>query len=124
MKRHIIALMIFFLTTLPGITQDKKPTQIKAVVSGSVIASLAGNAVYSSFGGPGVKITNGTWSVGLYMLPSLRFQEDKPRPLVTPVLGTGLLIGYKRLIFGLPLYYVAQQLKWKAGVGIGAKIGK
>jgi hypothetical protein len=58
------------------------------------------------------------------MLPSLRFVEDKPRPFVTPVLGAGLMIGYKSIIAGLPFYYSASQLKWKIAPGIGVKIGK
>jgi hypothetical protein len=104
--------------------QDKTPSKIKPDISGSFIVSFAGKAVYTSFGGPGIKMTTGKWSLGLHMMPSLRFWEDKPRPLITPVLGAGLLAGYKRLIIALPFYYVASEVKWKTGIGIGVKIGK
>jgi hypothetical protein len=120
----IITLLFFFIPALNAHTQDKMPSKIKPDISGSFLVSFAGNAAYASFGGPGIKITTGKWSLGLHMMPSLRFWEDKPRPLITPVLGAGLLAGYKRLIIALPFYYLASEVKWKTGIGIGVKIGK
>jgi hypothetical protein len=112
------------LLAAPFLAQEKKSSEVKAVVSGSVISAWEGNAMYFSLGGPGIKLSAGKWAVSPHQLPSLRLLKDKPCPFITPVLGTGLLVGYKRLIAGLPLYYVASQLKWKAGIGLRVKIGK
>jgi len=39
------------------------------------------------------------------MYPSLRFWDDSPRAFVTPALGFGAFIQYKKASFIAPIYY-------------------
>ena len=99
-------------------------TNAKAGFSGMLMAATDGRSVYVNLGGPGVKWSKEEWSAGVYMLPTLRLRDDKPRPLVTPTLGAGVIIGYCKLLFGIPVYYSAADLKWKVAFGLGVKLGK
>ena len=63
----------------------------------------------------------------LGMLPSLRIKEDHSsgtkNSMITPNLGAGFAVIYRKMVFQLPFYYNAktavQNGKWEMGVGLG-----
>ncbi len=112
------------LCCILSLSATAQKAEIKITVSGSLIAATDGKAFYTNYGGPGIKLVTGKSAFSINMLPGLKFINDNPRPFVTPILGTGILYYYKKLIVALPLYYIAAQLKWKPALGFGIKIGK
>ena len=100
---------------------DKK---FSTSLTGTVMVSTDGKSVFYNMGGPGVKLSGKKWSTSLCMIPSLRFFEDEPRPLVTPLLGLSLNVSYKRWIIGFPCYYLASRNIWILSAGAGVRLGK
>ncbi|MCS6833521.1 MAG: hypothetical protein NZ521_08085 [Flammeovirgaceae bacterium] len=91
---------------------------------GQIVLTTNGEFTFLNFGGPGVKIKKGVWTISLNMLPSLRFHKDAKAPLVTPSLGTGVQLYYKRLILCGSTYYVANRNYWIVTGGLGFKLSK
>jgi hypothetical protein len=92
--------------------------------SGMAIVATDGESAYFTMGGPGVKLARDGWHLGVYMLPSLRYKKDPLIPDVTTVLGTGLVMGRKRIVLSIPFYYLLATKKWEVAAGIGVKLGK
>jgi hypothetical protein len=118
-------IIVLFLLTFAAYEAMAQKPDTKISVTGSLIAGTDGKAWYFSMGGPGLKCSFSKKTfLSVNMLPSLRIIKDNVRPVVTPILGTGILFGYKRLIAVLPFYYIASLNKWKASVGLGIRFGK
>ena len=98
-------------------------------VEGIVVAGYFDHGAYLNFAGPGIKFSHRSVTLMAGMLPSLRFRKDESSPRqapVTPTLGFGPTIVYRKLALQFPLYYNAKTNaadgKWKVGVGIGIKL--
>lgn len=91
-------------------------------MNGQVMAATDFDAAYLNLGGPSLRYGNKQMAVSVAMLPSLRFREDKSKPYVTPLLGSGLLFQYKKLMVGLLFYYIAGENKWKPAAGAGIRL--
>jgi hypothetical protein len=116
------ALILFSIICLTGFSQSTK--KLSASMSGSVMLSTDGKSVFYNMGGPGIKLSAKKWSTSISMIPSLRFFEDEPRPLVTPLLGVALNFSYKRWVIGFPCYYLATKNVWIFTAGAGVRLGK
>lgn len=123
MSRILLLFAVFFLTNSYSLLAQNKEV-VSASITGSIMVSTDGESVYYNMGGPGIKFTKDKFSVMVNMLPTLRFFKDEPRPFVTPLLGVGIMIGYKRFIIGMPVYYLAAKSSWILSGGIGVKLGK
>lgn len=121
MKLYLLMACYFCLTTLQLSAQLTNP---KPSLSGIVALATDGRAAYLTFGGPGVKWKTNNIEIGAYMLPSLRIQRDAPRPFITPSLGGGILLRHKRLVAGIPVYYVAAKQRWFIAGALGIAFGK
>ena len=86
--------------------------------------STDGESAFFTMGGPGIKLSREGWHLGVYMLPSLRYKKDATAPDITPILGTGLVMGYKRIVLSIPFYYLSATKEWSVAAGIGVKLGK
>lgn len=103
-------------------TKNTSPDKTKVTISGNFIVATDFKSVYTSYGGPSVKFSfsKNTYAC-ISMFPSLRWKSDSIKPDVLPILGTGILIGYKRLILAIPVYYITNENKWKVAGGAGIK---
>jgi hypothetical protein len=118
MKKYL--LLYLLLTSLYTYSQEVKT--ISFGIEGQVAASTNGEGVFVNFGGPGIKLKTRYFNISFNMMPSIRFQEDITKPLVTPILGTGPQIYFlknKRLLFTFPAYYYITSQKWIFTAGIG-----
>jgi hypothetical protein len=120
--KHLMIIIISLIICNESIAQ--KTSNVSASITGSAMITTDGVSVFYNMGGPGIKITKDKWMVGISMLPSLRYFKDDPRPIITPILGGGVSIGYKRLMIGFPLYYIAAKAQWIVSAGLGVKLGK
>jgi hypothetical protein len=120
--KHLMIITILLIICSESIAQ--KRSNVSASITGSAMVSTDGTSVFYNMGGPGIKITKDKWMAGISMLPSLRYFKDDPRPIITPILGGGVSIGYKRLMIGFPLYYIAAKAQWIVSAGLGVKLGK
>ena len=121
MKLFLLMACCLCLVTLQLSGQSTNP---KASFSGIVALATDGRAAYLTFGGPGLKWKIKKIEIGAYMLPSLRMQRDAPRPFITPALGGGILLRHKRLVAGIPVYYVAAQQRWFVAGALGIAFGR
>lgn len=98
---------------------------------GMIVAGYVNDGGFVNFGGPSVRFIKKPFSIGLGMLPSLRFKEDKvaegakKNSTVMPTAGVGICLAYKHLVVQIPFYYnnktAASDGAWKTGIGIGYK---
>jgi hypothetical protein len=89
---------------------------------GQIALVTNGKGCFVNFGGPGIKFKSNLLDVKLGMMPSLRFQKESPKPIVTPLLGFGpqfYLTKSKKLFLSFPIYYYASTYKWEFTGGIG-----
>lgn len=111
-------------------TRTKSPasTGIQTHAHYEGIISLATDGQYGFFclGGPSVGLTQGHWRVAIHLYPSLRLgrPEGSPSPGITPTLGTGIYVAYKRAIFLVPFHYISEERRWTVAVGLGWKVTK
>jgi len=117
-------LFLLLLVCLFSFNVKSQTTKGSLAVSGMAIVSTDGESAFFTMGGPGIKLARDGWHLGVYMLPSLRFKKDPLTPDVTPILGTGLVMGRKRIVLSIPFYYYSATREWQAGAGIGVKLGK
>jgi len=116
-----ILLSLFICTVISFMSKGQ--SSVKTTLSGMALLSTSGESAYLTMGGPGIKATHGAWQAGIYMLLSLRFKQDATAPDITPVLGPGIIIGYKRILIGVPIYYLAAAKKWVTAFGLGVRLG-
>ncbi|MDA1182274.1 MAG: hypothetical protein O3B82_01635 [Bacteroidetes bacterium] len=111
------------------------PKKIKASMKsgGSISASYhAGSeSAFLNFGGPGLRLDYGKFGISYHMFPSLRYFHgditDQTNPYrvkteITPMLGTGLQLHYKKLAIVLPMYYFPINNVWIVSAGLGYKL--
>jgi hypothetical protein len=120
-KIRLSIILLLAVIQISAVAQKK--SIVSASITGSVMLTTDGSSLFYNMGGPGVKFTKNNWMLGINMLPSLRFFKDDPRPFITPMLGAGILIGYKRLMVGVPLYYLSAKSEWIISAGVGVKLG-
>jgi hypothetical protein len=111
--------------------QNNPAKTTTSVWDGMIVAGYVNDGGYVNFGGPSVRFTKKPFSIGLGMLPSLRFKKDKvaegakKNSTVTPTAGIGICLVYKHLVVQVPFYYNAKSAAsdgaWKTGIGIGYK---
>ncbi|MCJ7935258.1 MAG: hypothetical protein MUW56_16945 [Chryseobacterium sp.] len=125
MKNFIYAAGIF----ISGLCfSQEAPSKIKAsFFDGTAVAGYVDHGAFINFTGPNISLTHQNVKLILGMLPSLRIKEDRSpgtkNSLMTPNLGAGLTVVYKKIAFQVPAYYNSktsdQNGHWKAGIGIG-----
>ena len=133
LKNALIALLMLFLhknafaqeKTAPVLEDKPKPT---FGFDGQIAITTNGKSFFMNMGGPGIKFTRKPFAVSFNMFPSLMIAENAPKPLITPTLGAGFQIFYKRLILSMPLYYVVEKgnptQQWVFSAGLGFKLSK
>ncbi|NML71153.1 hypothetical protein HHL23_15290 [Chryseobacterium sp. RP-3-3] len=98
-----------------------------AFFNGIVAAGYVDHGAFINFTGPNVSFTDKGLKLIAGMLPSLRIKEDhspgtKNSP-ITPNLGAGLTVVYKKIALQIPVYYntktSSQNGTWKVGIGLG-----
>ncbi|MFO0415188.1 MAG: hypothetical protein ACK50E_06005 [Bacteroidota bacterium] len=117
-------LFLLFMVCLFSFNVKSQTAKASLTASGMAIVATDGESAYFTMGGPGVKLARDGWHLGVYMLPSLRYKKDPLIPDVTTVLGTGLVMGRKRIVLSIPFYYLLATKKWEVAAGIGVKLGK
>jgi len=90
-------------------------------MEGQIVVTTNGKAVFTNFGGPGLRFNFKHFSIGYNMMPSLRFEENSGHSLVTPMLGTGpqIYLFRKKMVISAPAYYNAVTHEWTYSVGLG-----
>lgn len=103
-------------------------SKIKAsFFDGIAVAGYVDHGAFINFTGPNISFKNKDLKLILGMLPSLRIKEDKSsgtrNSAITPNLGAGLTIVFKKWAVQFPVYYNSKTLiqngAWKAGIGLG-----
>jgi hypothetical protein len=117
-------LFLLLMVCLFSFNVKSQTAKASLTASGMAIVATDGESAYFTMGGPGVKLARDGWHLGVYMLPSLRYKKDPLIPDVTTVLGTGLVMGRKRIVLSIPFYYLLATKKWEVAAGIGVKLGK
>lgn len=119
----VVALFISML----NFAQENNSKVNASFFDGIVVAGYVDNGAFINFTGPNINFVHHQTKFILGMLPSLRIKEDKSpttkNSIITPNLGMGITVAYKKLALQIPLYYNAKTTaadgKWKIGVGIG-----
>jgi hypothetical protein len=94
---------------------------------GIAVAGYVDHGAFINFTGPNISYKGKDLKFILGMLPSLRIKEDRSEgtknSALTPNLGVGLTVVYKKLALQVPVYYntktSTQNGAWKAGIGFG-----
>jgi hypothetical protein len=120
MNRLFLALLV----CICSFNTKSQTTKTTLTASGLAIVATDGESAYFTMGGPGIKLARDGWHLGVYMLPSLRYKKDATTPDITPLLGTGIVMGRKRIVLSIPFYYFSSTKEWSVAAGIGVKIGK
>lgn len=89
---------------------------------GQFMVSTDGKYTFANFGGPSMSLNvkKLRFSVGMY--PSVRYYDATGRPDILPSLGFGFMFNYKKLVLGVPFYYINEENKVVASFGIGIKL--
>lgn len=74
---------------------------------------------FLNFGGPSVKFNYKKMGVQCSFFPSLRTNFETPVISVTPLLGAGVSVYYKKVALIAPCYYIANKNIWVVSYGIG-----
>ncbi len=115
----VIAFCMVMLSTSYAQT-DNQNYSLK--IEGQIAVTTNGKAAFINMGGPGVKFVFPKFAVSVNMLPSLKFEEEAPKPIVTPILGVGPQIYFlknKRLVLSFPCYYHISKNSWIVSAGLG-----
>jgi len=118
-QRSILLLTIVFWTSCL-VAQAEKSFSFS--MEGQLVATTDGKGLFVNAGGPGLKFHFSKWAISINMMPSLRFQDDRPKPLVTPILGCGPQLYFlkeKRLVLSFPCYYYTNSHVWTFTAGLG-----
>lgn len=107
------------LTTKIEKLQDKTPTIKVNNWKGQIAITTDGKVFYTNFGGPGIRLgIRENFGVSINMFPSLRFKKEIGKTLISPMLGAGFQIYFKKhFVISIPIYY--QVTKWQPSFGIG-----
>ena len=123
-----IAILSFSLLFSQESNTKKTPPKVVFKPTGTVNLSFhphKGTDLYSlflNFGGPGIRVEYGKYSIAYNMFPSIRYYDDN----ATPILGTGLQVTYKKISVVAPMYYVispnSKKNIWIVSFGLGYKL--
>jgi len=107
---------------------QESASKIKAsFFDGVAVAGYVDHGAFINFTGPNISLTHKDVKFILGMLPSLRIKNDKSpgtkNSVITPNLGAGLTVVYKKIALQLPVYYNSKTTTengvWKMGIGLG-----
>ena len=110
---------VFPLFSVVGQNEQPK-TQFN--LEGQIALATDGKGVFVNMGGPSIKFNFSKFSMAINMMPSLRFQEDKVKSFVTPMLGFGpqfYFLKDKRFLLSFPAYYNTGTNQWTFTGGFG-----
>ncbi|MES2628681.1 MAG: hypothetical protein V4616_06895 [Bacteroidota bacterium] len=100
-----------------------------AAYDGAVVAGYVDRGAFMNFTGPNISYLTSDFKLLMGMLPSLRFKEDHSavkNAFITPNLGVGITLFYRRIGIQLPMYYNAKTAvkngRWLPGIGIGIRL--
>ena len=117
-----LILFLVFLHLVNNFSFSQSNKSFEWSFEGQIALVTNGKGCFVNFGGPGIKFKSNLLDVKLGMMPSLRFQKESPKPIVTPLLGFGpqfYLTKSKKLFLSFPIYYYASTYKWEFTGGIG-----
>lgn len=103
-------------------THAQTETEVKLELNGQLVATASDKAVFVNVGGPALKLKTKTVHFSIGALPSLRFQMEKGKLQLSPILGLGpqVFLGKKhRFIASFPIYYFSSTHIWVYTAGIG-----
>ena len=106
-------------------SQDEQKASFN--IEGQLAVTTDGTGVFVNMGGPNLKFNFSKFSLAINMMPSLRFQEDKVKSFVTPMLGGGPQLYFlkdKRFVLSFPAYYNTNTNKWTFTAGVGYVLTK
>ncbi len=125
-KRHhsqqfYLWLTLFFCTSMVGHISAQGEKKFEWSMEGQIAVTTNGKAVFTNFGGPGLRFNFKHFSIGYNMMPSLRFEATSGHSFVAPMLGTGpqIYLLKKKLVISAPAYYSAITQEWTYSVGLG-----
>lgn len=132
-KTAVVLPLLFSTVSLFAQHTPKEKPKVSMKSVGSISASYhAGSeSAFLNFGGPGVRLDYGKFGISYHMFPSLRYFHgditDQTNPYrvkteITPMLGTGLQLQYKKLAIVLPMYYFPSNNVWIVSAGLGYKL--
>lgn len=124
--KKLISFAVLFISILNFAQENNSKVNV-SFFDGIAVAGYVDNGAFLNFTGPNVNFTHNQTKVMLGMLPSIRIKEDKSgttkNSIVTPNLGMGITVAYKKLALQIPLYYngksTTENGKWKVGIGLG-----
>ena len=125
MKKLIGSALLFI--SIFNFAQENNSKVNVSFFDGIAVAGYVDNGAFLNFTGPNFNFTHHDTKIMLGMLPSIRIKEDKSNStknsIITPNLGMGITVAYKKLALQIPLYYnaktSAEDGKWKVGIGVG-----
>lgn len=94
---------------------------------GIAVAGYVDHGAFLNFTGPNISLKHKNIKYIAGMLPSLKIREDRSSGTrnspVTPTLGAGLTMVYRKIVLQIPVYYNTktpdQNGSWKIGAGVG-----
>lgn len=125
-KMRMIAfstLVMFSFISFSQTTETKLEKKLSFEMSGQAAVSYAkyhkNDNLFFNMGGPTLKFAFNKINLGFSMYPSLRaeFQTSK----ITPILGTGFSVNYKKVVLLFPMYYMPASNVWVTTIGLGYK---
>ncbi|WP_338766340.1 hypothetical protein WAF17_03580 [Bernardetia sp. ABR2-2B] len=137
MKSILLIFIIFFIVCFSTFAQILDTDSTKALIAevetlqnetpkirvtnwkGQIAVTTDGEAFYTNFGGPGIRLgIKKSFGISINMFPSLKFKEEVGKTLISPTLGAGFQLYFKKhFVISIPIYY--QVTKWQPSFGIG-----
>ena len=118
--------LIFSLLINYSVFSQEKP-KASLNIEGQIAVTTDGTSVFANMGGPNIRFNFSKFIFAINMMPSFRFQDDKVKSFVTPMLGFGpqlYLLKDKRFVISFPSYYNAYTNKWTFTSGVGYVLTK
>jgi hypothetical protein len=107
------------LTPTPASMPTKTVAPAKPFkVIGTIGVSYWNNNAFLNLGGPSLKFNYKKMGIMLSFFPSLRTSFETPVITLTPILGAGACIYYKKMALTAPCYYIANKNIWVVSYGI------
>jgi len=124
--KKLIGFALLFISIFNFAQENSSKVNV-SFFDGIAVAGYVDNGAFLNFTGPSVSFVKNQSKVMFGMLPSIRIKEDRSNStknsIITPNLGMGITVAYKKLALQIPLYYnaktSAEDGKWKVGIGVG-----
>lgn len=125
MKKQIGFILLF--VSIFNFAQENNSKVNVSFFDGIALAGYVDDGGFLNFTGPNVNLVHRNTKIMFGMLPSLRIKEDRSETtknsILTPNLGMGITVAYRKLALQIPFYYNAKTAtengKWKMGIGLG-----